>query len=43
MNATIDESSLEEIGDDTDKFIQFTAINTNARSLCPKINSLIDC
>ena len=43
MNATLDESVLEEISDDSDKFIQFTVINTNARSLCPKINSLIDC
>ena len=25
------------------KNLQFNIINTNARSLCPKINSLIDC
>ena len=36
-------SDLDEIPDDTDENVEITVINTNARSLCPKINSLIDC
>ena len=39
-------SSREKTDDDgtvCNKGLQLTLINTNARSLCPKINSLIDC
>ena len=40
---TSDKSITEEIPDDTDNDIELTVINTNARSLCPKNNSLTDC
>ena len=46
----MDDDILSEDGDDVDndngeniKNTNLTIINTNARSLCPKITSLIDC
>ena len=38
-------SILEEINDTNDKTVNknFSFVNTNARSLCPKIRSLLDC
>ena len=41
----IDESETEPVIEDTNKqnCTPINVINTNARSLCPKINSLIDC
>ena len=48
MTAQLEEMDDFSIHDSEDMNINkdepsFTMINTNARSLCPKINSLIDC
>ena len=43
----VDDSVLDEIEDfereNKDEVKPLTILNTNARSLCPKIDSLIDC
>ena len=45
-DSTVDESVMLDIRDNTNTSsnkLPFTVLNTNARSLCPKMSSLIDC
>ena len=43
IDKTVYDATNEDMPDDNDNFFQLIAINTNTRTLCPKINSLIGC